>query len=73
MWLAVFAPAGVPKQVIDALIPAVEKAFKSPDVIQRGTNAGLIIDYMGPDETRKLMESGLQVVKQVAAEAGLIK
>jgi tripartite-type tricarboxylate transporter receptor subunit TctC len=73
VWLAVFAPAGVPKQVIDALVPAVEKAFKSPDVIQRGTNAGLIIDYMSPDETKKLMESGLQVVKQVAADAGLIK
>ncbi len=73
VWLAVFAPTGVPKQVVDTLIPAVEKAFKAPEVIQRGSNAGLIIDYMGPDETRKLMEKGLPLVKQVAAEAGLIK
>jgi tripartite-type tricarboxylate transporter receptor subunit TctC len=73
VWLAVFAPTGVPKQVVDTLIPAVEKAFKAPEVIQRGTNAGLIIDYMGPDETRRLMEIGLQVVKQVASDAGLIK
>jgi len=73
VWLAVFVPTGVPKQVVDTLIPAVEKAFKAPEVIQRGSNAGLIIEYMGPDETRKLMENGLQLVKQVAAEAGLIK
>ena len=73
VWLAVFAPTGVPKQVVDTLIPAVEKAFKAPEVIQRGSNAGLIIDYMGPDETKKLMETGIQLVKQVAAEAGLIK
>ena len=73
VWLAIFAPAGVPKHVIDVLVPAVEKTFKSPEVIQRGTDAGLIIDYMGPDETKKLMESGLQIVRQVAAGAGLIK
>jgi len=73
VWLAVFVPTGVPKQVVDTLIPAVEKAFRAPEVIQRGSNAGLIIDYMGPDQTRKLMETGIQVVKRVAAEAGLIK
>ena len=73
VWLAIFAPAGVPKHVIDVLVPAVEKTFKSPEVIQRGTDAGLIIDYMGPDETKKLMESGLKIVRQVAAGAGLIK
>ena len=73
VWLAVFAPTGVPKQVVDTLIPAVEKAFKAPEVIQRGSNAGLIIDYLGPDEAKKLMETGIQLVKQVAAEAGLIK
>ena len=50
----------------------MEKAFKAPEVIQRGSNAGVIIDFMGPDETRKLMETGIQLVKQVAAEAGLI-
>jgi len=33
----------------------------------------LIIDYLGPDEAKKLMETGIQLVKQVAAEAGLIK
>jgi tripartite-type tricarboxylate transporter receptor subunit TctC len=73
VWLAVFVPAGVPKQVFDTLVPAVEKVFKAPEVIQRGTNAGLIIDFMGPDEMKKLMESGLQTVRKVAVEAGMIK
>jgi tripartite-type tricarboxylate transporter receptor subunit TctC len=73
VWLAVLVPTGVPKQVIDALVPAVEKTFKSPEVIQRGTNAGLIIEYKGPDEIKKLMESGLQTMRTVATGAGLIK
>jgi tripartite-type tricarboxylate transporter receptor subunit TctC len=73
VWMALFAPAGVPKQVIDVLVPAVEKAFQDPDVVQRGLNAGLVMEYVGPEETRKLLESGLQTIKKLAAEADLIK
>jgi hypothetical protein len=58
---------------MDVLVSTVEKAFKSPDVIQRGNNAGLIIDFMEPDGMKKLIESGLQIVKQVTTEAGLAK
>jgi tripartite-type tricarboxylate transporter receptor subunit TctC len=73
VWMALFAPAGVPKQVIDVLVPAVEKIFKDPDVVQRAVNAGLIVEYLGPEETRKLLESGIEIVKKLAPEAELIK
>ena len=73
VWMALFAPAGVPKQVVDVLVPAVEKTFKDPDVIQRATNSGIIVEYLGPEETRKLLESGIGIVKKVAPEADLIK
>jgi tripartite-type tricarboxylate transporter receptor subunit TctC len=73
VWLALFAPAGVPRQVTDALVPAVEKAFKDPEVVQRGVKAGLVVEYLGPEDTRKLTESGLRAVKKVAQEADLIK
>ena len=73
VWMALFAPAGVPKQVIDVLTPAVEKTFKDSEVVQRAVNAGLIVEYLGPEETRKLLESGIQIIKKLAPEAGLIK
>jgi len=73
VWMALFAPAGVPKQVIDVLVPAVEKTFKDPEVVQRAVNAGLVVEYLGPEETRKLLESGIQIIKKLAPEADLIK
>ena len=66
VWLALFAPKGVPQQVIDVLVPAVEKAFKSPEARQRAMNAGLVVEYLGPQETRKLLESGTAAVRRVA-------
>ncbi len=73
VWSGVFAPAGVPKEVLDVLITAVEKTFKDPEVIQRATNAGLIVEYLGPEETRKLLETGINIVKKLAPESGLVK
>jgi tripartite-type tricarboxylate transporter receptor subunit TctC len=73
VWLAVYAPAGVPKQVIDVLVPAVKKAFTDPEVIKRGVNAGLVVEYLGPEETRKLLTSGLELIKVLAKKAGLAK
>lgn len=73
VWLAVYAPAGVPKQVIDVLVPAVKKTFTDPEVIKRGVNAGLVVEYLGPAETRKLLESGLELIKGLAKKAGLAK
>jgi tripartite-type tricarboxylate transporter receptor subunit TctC len=55
------------------LVSAVEKAFKNPDVVKRAVNAGLIVEYLSPEETRKLLESGMQIVKKLAPEADLIK
>ena len=73
VWTAVFAPSGVPQQVMDVLVPAVEKALKDPEVIKRGLNAGMEIEYMGPQELQKHLESEIQVVKKVATETGMIK
>ncbi len=38
VWLALFAPRGVPQEVIDVLVPATEKAFKDPEARQRAMN-----------------------------------
>jgi len=73
VWLALFVPAGVPQYVLDVMIPATEKAFKEPESRQRAMKAGFIVDYMGPQETAKLLETGLSNVKKIAKAAELVK
>ncbi len=73
VWFALFAPAGVPSQVVDTLVPAAEKIFTNPEVVARAVQAGMDVDYMGPKELRNLMESGLRLVKEVAQEADMVK
>ncbi len=66
VWHAAFAPAGVPKSVLDVLIPAVEKAFKNPEVVERAKKVGLVVEYMGPEELRKTIESEIIAFKKIA-------
>ena len=73
VWLALFAPSGVPRQVTDVLVPAVEKAFKDPEVVQHGVKAGLVVEYLGPEDTRKLMESGIGLVRKASQSGELNK
>ena len=73
VWMALFAPAGVPREVIDVLVPATEKAFKDPEARQRAMNAGILVDYMGPEETAKLLESGLATIRKVVKAAEMAK
>jgi len=60
------APTGVPQQVPDVLIPALEKVFNTPEVIQRATKAGFTVDYMNPEEFRKFLESEIQMIRKIA-------
>jgi tripartite-type tricarboxylate transporter receptor subunit TctC len=32
-----------------------------------------VFEYMGPEELRKNLESDIRIIKEVSAEAGLIK
>jgi tripartite-type tricarboxylate transporter receptor subunit TctC len=66
VWVGLFAPAGAPKQVTDTLVPAVEKIFKSPEVVERAVKAGLVVEYLGPKDMQKLVESGLRVMKKLS-------
>jgi tripartite-type tricarboxylate transporter receptor subunit TctC len=73
VWHAAFAPAGVPQSVLNVLIPAVEKVFKNPEVVQRAQKVSLTVEYMGPGELRKRIESEIEVFKKIAEAANLIQ
>lgn len=56
-WQALFAPAGVPKPIIDRLYAETAKALKAPDVVKRLQDLGLDAGGITPDEmTAKLRE-----------------
>lgn len=45
VWFAFFAPAGVPKAVIDTLLPALEKAVRHPRIAAQLLPMGIVQDW----------------------------
>jgi tripartite-type tricarboxylate transporter receptor subunit TctC len=72
-WFGVFVPAGVPQHVLNILIPALEKTFKNPEVVQRATKVGCTVKYRDPEEFRKYIESRKPIMEKIAQDANLIK
>jgi tripartite-type tricarboxylate transporter receptor subunit TctC len=72
-WYAIFGPAGIPQSAVDTLVPALQKAFKDPSVLEQCRKAGFLVDFKGPDEFRKDLESELQTIGKLAKELGLAK
>lgn len=71
--LGVLAPAGIPKPVLDVLIPTLEKIFKSPELVQRATSASFSVEYMGSEEYRKFLEAGIQSTEKIVRELNFVK
>ncbi len=72
-WWGFYVPAGTPQAAVNVLVPAVEKAFKNPEVTQRVTRLGFTAEYKGPEELRKFLEEEIKAVTKVAESAGLIQ
>lgn len=70
-WFALYAPAGVPEEVRQILVPAVEKAVKAtkPKIEQMGS----ICEYKGPAELRKLRDEEYKRTYEIAVKLGLRK
>ena len=72
-WFAFYAPAGVPEEVKRALVPAIEKALKNPEIISKFVKMGFIVDYKPPAELRKLAMEDYERAYSVAVKLGLRK
>ena len=73
VWFGFFAPAGVPPEVLQVLVPAIEKAVREPAIGSRLLGLGIVQEYAAPD--RLLAEIGEEhrAVEQMARRSGLIK
>ena len=73
VWTAFFAPAGVPAEVTNTLVPALERAIKAPGVAARLKPLGILPEYAPPARLVAEMREEHQRVSELARKAGLVK
>lgn len=71
LWVGALAPSGLPQSVLNVLLPAVEKAFKDREVIDKASKAYFMADYKGPAAFRSLLESEISRVGKIVKDANL--
>ena len=73
IWTAFFAPAGVPPEVTNVLVPALERAITAPSVAARLKPLGIVPDYAPPAKLVAEMRDEHRRVSELARQAGLVK
>lgn len=73
VWTAFFAPAGVPAEVTNILVAALERAIKAPAVAAKLKPLGILPDYAPPDRLVAEIRDEHRRVSQIARQAGLVK
>ena len=69
VWLAFFAPAGVPAEVIRVLVPAIETVAKDPAVATKLATLGVVQDYQPPDILQSEIRAEQRVVEEMIKKA----
>jgi tripartite-type tricarboxylate transporter receptor subunit TctC len=73
IWFAFYAPAGLPPQVTQVLVPAIEKVVKDPAIAARLAPLGVVQDYAPPDKVIAEIREEHRVLEDVARKAGLVR
>lgn len=70
-WYAVAAPAGTPRPIVMKLHNEIAAFFTSPEMREKMTAMGAVIDIRTPDEMRKLIPVEIAKWTKVAIDAGM--
>ena len=70
-WLAMMAPAGTPRAIVDKIYRAMADALKNPQVIARFTQQGAEPVAPGPDELAKFIKSETVKWGEIIHKAGI--
>jgi len=70
-WYALFAPAGMPAGVLDALNKTVALALQHPDVKQKLLVAGLVAAPSSPEELRVATRQDREMLARIVKEANV--
>ncbi len=69
----IFGPAGMSEEAKKVLVPAIEKAIKSPEVISRMQKIRYLTDYKPPAEHRKIWVEDYENAKALIKEMDVPK
>ena len=69
-WQAMFAPAGVPKDIIERIYAETAKALKSPDIAKRLEELGLDAGGMRPEELGALVRNDIPRLSKIVRDSG---
>jgi tripartite-type tricarboxylate transporter receptor subunit TctC len=73
IWFAFFAPAGIPAEVKEKWVPAIEKVVKDPAIVSRMAKMGLIQEFDPPDRLLQDWTKEYKMAEEIAKKEGLIK
>jgi tripartite-type tricarboxylate transporter receptor subunit TctC len=73
IWFAFFAPVGIPAEVKERLVPAIEKVVKDPTIVSRMAKMGLIQEYDPPDKLLQDWTKEYKLAEEIAKKEGLVK
>jgi tripartite-type tricarboxylate transporter receptor subunit TctC len=65
-WSGIFAPKGVPQEVVDRLIEASEQVMQDPQVIAAFENVGADVDFQHGEEWIRDMNRTYEIMKEAA-------
>lgn len=72
-WAGVYGPAGIPEEAKKILIPATEKAIKTPDLMSRMQKMWFIPIYKSPAEQKHLLAEDYENARALAKKMGVTK
>jgi tripartite-type tricarboxylate transporter receptor subunit TctC len=70
-WYALFAPAGMPANLVARINEAVGQALAHPDVRQKLLAAGLVPAHSTPEELRRSVEQDTKMLARLIKEANI--
>src|SRR3972149_4588040 len=66
VWLAFFAPAGVPAGGTNTLVPAIETVGKNPAIASKLAGFGIVQDYAPPEKLASENREEYRTVEGIA-------
>jgi tripartite-type tricarboxylate transporter receptor subunit TctC len=72
-WRGVFGPKGIPQEVSDRLVPALQKAHASQQFQDFMRDRGFGVAWMGPRDAAAYMEKSYEDFGRVIKASGITK
>jgi len=72
-FFAFFAPAGIPNEAKKVLVPAIEKAIRTPELMTKLQKLWYITQYKSPAELKELLSGNYEKAKSMVRKMGVTK